>query len=157
MCVLKSTVCDISVQVSSMLFDTLPFYTLVFSPLAYHPVGRPHSRFLKWLYGSRCLTTVAYATVFTFTLALNCAVARSNFWVMSFCLCSEVKVCVFNQSCLLLGINFTVSVINCQFLLSYYKTKTPGCLVLGSLEVCVYFGITRCLPGPRWPLVCDHY
>ena len=23
----KSTVCDISVQVSSMLFDTLPFYT----------------------------------------------------------------------------------------------------------------------------------
>ena len=45
MCVLKSTVCDISVQVSSMLFNTLPFYTLTLSPLAYHPVGRPHLQF----------------------------------------------------------------------------------------------------------------
>ena len=26
MCVLKSTVCDIAVQISSMLFNTLPFY-----------------------------------------------------------------------------------------------------------------------------------
>ncbi len=43
--VLKNTVCDISVQVSSMLFNTLPFYTLVLSPLAYHPVGRPHLQF----------------------------------------------------------------------------------------------------------------
>ena len=45
MCVLKSTVCDIAVQVSSMLFNTLPFYTLALSPLAYHPVGRPHLQF----------------------------------------------------------------------------------------------------------------
>ncbi len=45
MCVLKSTVCDISVQVSSMLFNTLPFYTSALSPQTYHPVGRPHSQF----------------------------------------------------------------------------------------------------------------
>ena len=40
--VLKNTVCDIAVLISSMLFNTLPFYTLALSPLAYHPVGRPH-------------------------------------------------------------------------------------------------------------------
>ena len=41
----KNTVCDISVQVSSMLFDTLPFYTSALSPQTYHPVGRPHLQF----------------------------------------------------------------------------------------------------------------
>lgn len=41
----KSTICDIAVQVSSMLFDTLPFYTSRLSPETYHPVGRPHLQF----------------------------------------------------------------------------------------------------------------
>ena len=39
MCVLKHT--------RWICFDTLPFYTLVLSPLAYHPVGRPHFSCLK--------------------------------------------------------------------------------------------------------------
>ena len=62
-----------------MLFNTLPFYTLVFPPLAYHPVGRPHFDYLEWCRGSRCLTTVAYTTTGVFVLALNCFTARSNF------------------------------------------------------------------------------
>jgi hypothetical protein len=45
MCVLKQslTMCVRSLGLATRdCFNTLPFYALVFSPLTYHPVGRPH-------------------------------------------------------------------------------------------------------------------
>ena len=74
---------------------------------------------------------------------------------MSCCLCSGVRVCVLSQLVLLLGIDFTVSFIVCQFLLCYYKKQNPGVLSPGVLWVWVFLVDLLCVSSdPGYCLWC---
>ncbi len=117
-------------------FNTLPFFVL---QEELHPIGRPFALCFKCrarsslphvtLRGQRLSTNSASR----FLQASEYARARSNFSRINFSVSSLVSVCCcINSACFCFLVFVSVSII---ILLG--KQKTPGCLILGSLECCM--------------------